>query len=342
MSFVVYQNNQINNYMKILSSCPTDCAYHSREIARAIATYSSLNGSDSVVAAELVQQVHYWMGKQQGIIVDGVRWIYNSYKKWIETQFPTISTYCFRKIKNALCDLGILLVDPLKKTQWNQTYYYTLNYERIEKLLDWKEAGKQRGRGAEEQRSEYQQLSPQLPCSPAPLLGERSELKVLKQSNVRSTNNRKCVPETIECSTVEPSNTKNTANKNITKKDSLCRLLEKLPEQERDKFLKFALNKAQCLPTVPELPRAWVCSRFDELLCLWKDSDGGVVQNLTKKRREFLEWYGYMKAAGNVIGERIENGVQLVQKNDRTWRSYERLSQSWTLEYLRKTYGGKR
>ena len=237
--------------MNILSSSNIDCAYHSREIAVAIAQNTKLNGSDSIVAAELIQQVHYWIEKGQGMVVDGMRWIYNSYQKWIETQFPTISTYCFRKIKNALGDLGILITDQKQQKRWNQTYYYTIDYERLYELLDWENPKEE---------------------SPKPL----------KSPNVRSTNNQVCETRTHECATVKQSRSKITSNKEkLSKKKSLSEQLERLPEKEREKFLTFAKGEANRLPNPPSSRRAWIGSEFDDLYERFKESSASEVQKAT-------------------------------------------------------------
>ncbi len=295
--------------MNILSRSNTDCAYHSREIAVAIATHSRLNGSDAIVAAELIQQIHFWIEKGQGLIVDGVRWIYNSYRKWIETQFPTISTYCFRKIKNALVDLGILLTDQIQQKRWNQTYYYTLDYNRLYELLDWEKPKKE---------------------SPKPL----------KSPNVRSTNIQECETQTIECATVEQSITKNTSTEKPSKKNSLSKLLEKLPESEREKFLTFANEEVAKLPNPPCYPKKLIASTFDELYDRFKKQAAPEAQEATEDK-QFIEWYELMRQLGHVKGKRKKDGVWLVQDNTGFEVEYERKAQRYTLEYLRKCVGGK-
>ncbi|MGL5944234.1 MAG: hypothetical protein ACRC2S_28465 [Waterburya sp.] len=296
--------------MNILSRSNTDCAYHSREIAVAIAQNSRLNGSDSIVAAELIQQVHYWLEKEQGVVADGIRWIYNSYQKWIETQFPTISTYCFRKIKNALTELGILLTDQKQQKRWNQTYFYTIDYERLYKLLDWEKPDKK---------------------SPKPL----------KSPNVRSTNTQECETQTIECATVEQSITKNTSKEKPTKKTSLSALLEQLPEEEREKFLSFAEKEAESMPYRIVLVKKWTTEHFDDLLSSWKKSSAPETQKATEDK-QFAEWYDLMRQLGHAVAQRIENGVVMIGDNAGYWSPYEDISQSYTLDYLRKCVGGKR
>ena len=48
-----------------------------------------------------------------------------------------------------------------------------------------------------------------------------------------------------------------------------------------------------------------------------------------------------MHQLGHVTGQKVENGVQLVQIAGSGWIEYERKAKSWTLEYLKKCVSGK-
>ena len=86
-------------------------------------------------AAVIVQQLHYWMGKEEvGTIINGIKYIYNSFNDWVK-QFPWLSVWQFRKAMKLLRDLEIVEVIRYKSKQWNQTNYYTLNSDRLYKIL---------------------------------------------------------------------------------------------------------------------------------------------------------------------------------------------------------------
>ena len=94
---------------------------------------------EDINAAIIVQQLHYWMGKEGvGIIIGGVKYIYNSFNDWVK-QFPWLSVWQFRKAMDKLRSLEIVRVIRYKSKQWNQTNYYTLNSDRLFQLLNPKE-----------------------------------------------------------------------------------------------------------------------------------------------------------------------------------------------------------
>ena len=111
----------------ILSLSPTDNRCFSAEIASAL---------EDINAAVIVQQLHYWMQKEKvGVVVDGVRWVYNSFPDWVTNQFKWLSSWQFRKSMTRLRNLGIVKVIRYKARQWNQTNYYTLDYDVLYEFL---------------------------------------------------------------------------------------------------------------------------------------------------------------------------------------------------------------
>jgi len=81
-------------------------------------------------AALFIQQLHYWTCKQFGKIVEGRRWIYNSYQKWRD-QMPWLSDYGFRKVRRLLVEAGIVKVEQLglREQGRDRSCWYALNYE---------------------------------------------------------------------------------------------------------------------------------------------------------------------------------------------------------------------
>jgi len=82
--------------------------------------------------ALILQQIHYWLEKSKHII-DGCKWIYNSYESW-HRQFPFISLRTIKREVAALRDLQLIRVERFQKHRWNQTNWYTIDYERLEAL----------------------------------------------------------------------------------------------------------------------------------------------------------------------------------------------------------------
>lgn len=77
--------------------------------------------------AIFVQQLHYWICKRQGKVVNGVRWIYNTYAQWRQ-QFPWLGEWDFRVITSALRTHGLIKFDYLSEDRRDRTGYYTIDY----------------------------------------------------------------------------------------------------------------------------------------------------------------------------------------------------------------------
>jgi hypothetical protein len=88
---------------------------------------------NSVEAAIVLQQVHYWLGKKGGKIIDGVHWIYNTYEQWLE-QFPWLSKWRLRKIFYKLRETEILKFAQHDQHEYKRRGYYTIDYEKLKAL----------------------------------------------------------------------------------------------------------------------------------------------------------------------------------------------------------------
>lgn len=88
---------------------------------------------NSAEAAIVLQQVHYWLGKKGGKIIDGVHWIHNTYEQWLE-QFPWLTKWRLRKIFYALRDTQILKFAQHDQHEYKRRGYYTIDYEKLKAL----------------------------------------------------------------------------------------------------------------------------------------------------------------------------------------------------------------
>ena len=84
----------------------------------------------------IVQQLDYWMKKEGvGVIVDGIKYVYNTYRDWTRQQFRWLSERQFRTSMSLLRSHSIVEVIQHKSKRWNQTNYYSLNYSRLKEFL---------------------------------------------------------------------------------------------------------------------------------------------------------------------------------------------------------------
>ncbi|MDZ4877511.1 MAG: hypothetical protein CLLPBCKN_006946 [Chroococcidiopsis cubana SAG 39.79] len=78
--------------------------------------------------AMFLQQLHYWTLKEEGILRQGVRWIWNTYKGWL-AQFSWWSEWDFRVITKALRGLGLIEFEQWRDCGRDRTGCYRINYE---------------------------------------------------------------------------------------------------------------------------------------------------------------------------------------------------------------------
>ena len=85
--------------MSILTTSPTNTRMFDASIAAALG---------DINAAVIVQQLNYWMNKDNvGTIIDGVRYVYNTFVEWVNQQFPWLSVWQFRKAMSLLRSLNL-------------------------------------------------------------------------------------------------------------------------------------------------------------------------------------------------------------------------------------------
>ena len=95
---------------------------------------AALQDSD---AAIVCCQLDYWLKKPNvGKVIDGVKYIHNTYERWRNKQFQWLSIWELRNVMNKLRAVGIVKVKRYMARKWNQTNYYTIDYERLREFLE--------------------------------------------------------------------------------------------------------------------------------------------------------------------------------------------------------------
>jgi hypothetical protein len=89
----------------------------------------------SADAAIVLQQVHYWLSKKGGKIIDGVHWIHNTYEQWLE-QFPWLTKWRIRKVFYSLRETEILKFAQHDQRQYKRRGYYTIDYDKLKALQE--------------------------------------------------------------------------------------------------------------------------------------------------------------------------------------------------------------
>jgi hypothetical protein len=112
--------------------------------------------------AIFLQQLHYWLtaDHEMGTVLDGKRWIYNSYKAWAEN-LRIYSESTIRRAVSKLEKMGILLTQNLNKKKSDHTKWYTINYDVLKDLIPISAVKKHKREGeAKTENSLFKMSSP--------------------------------------------------------------------------------------------------------------------------------------------------------------------------------------
>ena len=95
------------------------------------------------IEALILQQIHYWIHRDFGTVIEGIRWIYKPIRELIIEAFPLLTPWKINKAIVSLVEKGFLLREHLFDKHHghnfhpkNRTYYYTVNYEKIREVLE--------------------------------------------------------------------------------------------------------------------------------------------------------------------------------------------------------------
>ena len=101
-----------------------------------------------------LHQLHYWSFSQYGVVIDDVRWIYKPIREWLSEVFTFLTEWKLRKAIASLLEKGLIEQKKLyvkhheikhDNPYWhpkNQTYYYSVNYDELQKRIEQVEGTK--------------------------------------------------------------------------------------------------------------------------------------------------------------------------------------------------------
>lgn len=90
-------------------------------------------------AADFIQSLHYWLTTKAGAIINGIRWVYNTYEEW--SKQLDIPTSTLRALIYLLEKAGIILSGNFNKKKSDRTKWYTLDYDALKKFIGQEEGG---------------------------------------------------------------------------------------------------------------------------------------------------------------------------------------------------------
>ena len=204
---------------------------------------------NNYIEARILQQLHYWCYSEYGVVIDGIRWIYKPIREWLSEALIGLTEWKLRGAFASLLKKGLIRREKLftkhqiqngDRFWWqpkNQTYYYSLNYDRLQELIE--------------------QVENKENAEARPAHGEVSSPSFLAESpeNVRFENSTKLSVEdfsdTKSCDCPQ-NNTKNTSIENNAKDKShptLPSVCEEIKsnsqEEEPDSNLELPTSQAE-------------------------------------------------------------------------------------------------
>ena len=89
--------------------------------------------------AVVLNQISYWIEKYKDAnhnFKDGKYWVYNSYQKWHDDNFPFWHTSKIQRIFKSLEKKGLLVSANYNNVGFDKTKWYSIDYERLQKMID--------------------------------------------------------------------------------------------------------------------------------------------------------------------------------------------------------------
>lgn len=83
--------------------------------------------------AVFLQQLHYWVNGEKAKIIDGEKWVYNTYDDW-QKQFPFWSTSTLRRVITNCENKDLIKSGNFNKKPFDKTKWYTINYVTMDEI----------------------------------------------------------------------------------------------------------------------------------------------------------------------------------------------------------------
>ena len=89
--------------------------------------------------AVVLNQISYWLERYKELghnFKDGKYWVYNSYQKWHEDNFPFWHPSKIQRIFKSLETKGLLLSANYNKAGFDKTKWYTIDYQKLQTMIN--------------------------------------------------------------------------------------------------------------------------------------------------------------------------------------------------------------
>lgn len=94
----------------------------------------ALANAFGIVEAAFLQQLHYWLQRDQTTQHQNKRWVYNTVAQW-QQQLSCWSEATIERAIRKLQKLGIILIEKLSNHRSDRTNYYTIDHSKLEGII---------------------------------------------------------------------------------------------------------------------------------------------------------------------------------------------------------------
>jgi hypothetical protein len=324
--------------------------------------------------AELLQQIHYWLGKSKNII-DGIHWVYNTYQQW-QSQFPFLSDRTIRRAIRHLEDLGILKSDRKEASRWYQRKWYTIDYEALEALISMRSKA-----STENAASDPCPLNPpkesetnsQIHVAKMDASYTKTSSKSFKETNTkpsthpvlkkfdseRGFSKPVCVPKSseLQIQDIEPTSDSETADRPEIVEVTIAPEIEaQVKEAIAPVPLNQQIKKSLVQATTDAILDAVAVVKQRKQKAHVQNPAGlfrSALQNLWKpnapkeqtvlpgfcnefEQQEFNEWFKLAQQASLVMGSSVMDGRVFVFTPDTKCHDYEEFRSAFTLPWIKR------
>jgi hypothetical protein len=329
--------------------------------------------------AEILQQIHYWLGKSKNII-DGIRWVYNTYQQW-QSQFPFLSERTIRRTIRHLEDLGILKSDRKEASRWYQRKWYTIDYEALDALVSSRLPNPPADHAASEpsplnppdvseSNSRYDAAKKDSSLTKtSPKFFEETNTNPSTHPVLKKFDRERQVPKPLRVPKSSELQIQEVETQSISETADRPEIVEATIAPEIEAQVKEAIAP---LPLNQQIKKSLLQATTEAILEAVKvvkqqkqqkhiQNPAGLfrsaLQNLWKpnppkdkdippcfrnefEQQEFNEWFNLARQAGLVVGSTLIDGVMYVQTPGEKLCNYEEFRSGFTLPWLRRKLSG--
>lgn len=83
--------------------------------------------------AIVLQQLNYWLNGKSAKLINGRKWIYNSYKQWQTDNFPFWSLATVRRAIENCEKKGLIITGNFNKAGFDKTKWYSIDYDAVDR-----------------------------------------------------------------------------------------------------------------------------------------------------------------------------------------------------------------